>query len=174
MNLNSDGSFDFTGPGGTWGSERFWYSACDASNIGVEAEVLLIQNIPPVVIFDEYIVNADTMLTVAAPGVLANDTDSNGDTMVVSLVTDAVNGTLNLNADGSFTYDPTPGYRGLDTFTYSVFDGWDSNEVTVALTVVNTPPTVGGDEYETTRDVMLSVAAPGVLVSCRELDVSRS
>ena len=57
------------------------------------------------------------------PGVLANDTDVDGDALTASLVTQPAHGTLSLNADGSFTYTPDANYNGADTFTYAANDG---------------------------------------------------
>ncbi len=96
-------------------------------------------NDPPVAVADSYNMNQDTTLNVAAPGVLANDSDSNGDSLTATLVSDVSNGTLVLNADGSFTYEPVPGFIGDDTFTYNASDGTDdSNTVTVTIHVADT------------------------------------
>ena len=58
----------------------------------------------------------------AAPGILANDTDPNGDALTAVLVTNPSHGTLTLNANGSFTYTPTAGYTGPDSFVYRARD----------------------------------------------------
>jgi hypothetical protein len=77
-----------------------------------------------------------TELKVAAPGVLANDSAPDGDPLTDTLVKGPAHGTLTLNPDGSFTYDPAAGYTGTDTFTYQDSDGTDtSNVATVTLTV---------------------------------------
>jgi hypothetical protein len=48
-------------------------------------------------------------------------------------------GTMTLNADGSFDYTPTAGYKGSDSFTYVANDGLlDSVAATVSL-MVNAP-----------------------------------
>ena len=66
----------------------------------------------------------DTALTVAAAsGVLANDSDPDGDTLSAVLVTGPAHGTLILNAAGSFTYTPAANFNGADTFTYKANDG---------------------------------------------------
>jgi hypothetical protein len=73
---------------------------------------------------------------VAAPGVLANDVDPNGLPLTAVLRRRASHGTVALRADGSFTYTPTAGYEGPDTFTYKASNGWvDSAETTVSLYV---------------------------------------
>ena len=65
-------------------------------------------------------------------GVLDNDTDVDGDTLTAVLVAGPTNGTVTLNADGSFTYTPTGNFTGTDTFTYNANDGaLDSNTATV-------------------------------------------
>jgi len=70
---------------------------------------------------------------------LANDNDLDGDTLTVNTtpIVNVTNGTLVLNADGSFTYTPNSGFSGLDTFTYQITDGnGGSAQGTVTLTVV--------------------------------------
>jgi hypothetical protein len=62
-------------------------------------------------------------LLVAAPGVLGNDSDADGDPLGAQLVTGPAHGTLALNADGSFRYTPARAYFGPDTFVYRASDG---------------------------------------------------
>ncbi|HSG24548.1 MAG TPA: S8 family serine peptidase, partial [Anaerolineales bacterium] len=81
-------------------------------------------NDPPTAVDDSgYTTNEDTLLSVAAPGVLLNDSDLNGDALTASLVTGPSNGTLTLNSDGSFTYTPDSNFNGSDSFTYQANDG---------------------------------------------------
>ena len=75
------------------------------------------QSTPPVADDDTFNAPTDT-LTVEAPGVLANDSDADGDSLIAVLVTEPSNGMLTLNRDGSFTYTPNAGFIGTDTFTY--------------------------------------------------------
>ena len=63
------------------------------------------------------------MLTVAAPGVLGNDADPDGDPLTAVLVTGPSHGTLTLNANGSFTYTPAADFTGSDSFSYRASDG---------------------------------------------------
>jgi hypothetical protein len=73
--------------------------------------------------------------------VLANDSDGAGDPLTASLVKGPSNGTLTLNADGSFTYTPATGFTGTDTFTYIASNGIiKSNVATVTITVVAPTP----------------------------------
>ena len=103
---------------------------------------------PPVANNDAYNATEDTQLTVAAPGVLSNDTDPENDALTAVLVTGPSHGTLTLNANGSFTYTGASNYNGTDTFTYKANDGSSSstNAATVTITIapVNDAPTAVG------------------------------
>ena len=99
-------------------------------------------NDPPVASDDSYSVKQAESLTVAAPGVMANDHDVDSTSLTVVLVTGPAHGSLKLNADGSFTYTPAGVFYGTDGFTYQIHDGIAAgNLATVKLTVIQT---VGG------------------------------
>jgi VCBS repeat-containing protein len=122
----------------------------DGSDIGA-FELQELVNQAPVASDDAHSTNEDKALNVAAPGVLANDTDADGDTLSAVLVSGPNHGSLNLSADGSFVYTPAPNYNGTDSFTYKANDGsLRSQEATVRLTVnpVNDAPsfTKGADQ----------------------------
>nr|WP_325315620.1 Ig-like domain-containing protein [Microcoleus sp. PH2017_28_MFU_U_A] len=58
-----------------------------------------------------------------APGVLGNDSDPDGDILTAKVLSNPINGKVNFNTDGSFSYIPNPGFAGTDNFSYSVSDG---------------------------------------------------
>jgi hypothetical protein len=100
----------------------------------------------PVANLDAYLVDEDTTLSVdPLSGVLANDTDADGNTLSAVLVTlPAQSSSFTFNADGSFIYAPVANFSGTDSFTYKANDGTlDSEVVAVTITVaaVNDPPT---------------------------------
>jgi VCBS repeat-containing protein len=97
-------------------------------------------NDPPVAGNDSYSLDEDTSLTIAAPGVLGNDTDVESDPLTAVLNTDVSYGTLVLNANGSFTYTPANNFNGTDTFTYHANDGMDDSNVATVMIVVNPVP----------------------------------
>jgi VCBS repeat-containing protein len=108
-------------------------------------------NVPPVALPDTAATNEDTAVTVAAPGVLGNDTDLNGDSLSAAIATNPSHGTVQLNTNGGFTYTPAADYNGSDSFTYRASDGTaQSLPATVSITVqpVNDPPVAnaGGDQ----------------------------
>jgi hypothetical protein len=120
----------------------------------------------PVAVADGFTIAADGALVVEAAGVLANDFDSDGDSLAAVLASNVSHGTLTLNLDGSFTYTPSPGYSGPDSFTYKANDGTaDSNVVTVSIVVepASVAPVADDDSYTTALATVLEVAGPGVL-----------
>jgi adhesin/invasin len=91
---------------------------------------------PPIAQNDNYATTAGVALTVnAADGVLANDSDPDGDSMTASLVSGPANGTLDFNSDGSFVYTSSPTFFGSVTFTYQVSAGGVTDTATVTIIV---------------------------------------
>jgi uncharacterized repeat protein (TIGR03803 family) len=98
----------------------------------------------PVAVGDSFSLDQNSTLTIPAPGVLSNDTDTDGDALTVTVVSGPSHGSVTLNADGSFTYIPATNYVGSDSFTYRASDGIaTSNIATVSITVFATAPAVG-------------------------------
>jgi Bacterial cadherin-like domain len=113
---------------------------------------------------DAYSVVHDRVLSVAAPGLLANDA---GLLPAAAKLTNPAHGTATVNANGSFTYRPSAGFVGSDSFTYEArvlnLGILVTDPATVRLTVTNARPTANDDGYAATTGVSLTVAAPGVL-----------
>ena len=146
--LNPDGSFSYAPDANFNGLDYFTYKASDGPVESSPAKVTITVsavNDPPVAVADSYGTDEDAALA-GLPGVLANDTDVDGDTALTAvLVSGPSHGALALNADGAFTYTPVPDFSGADSFTYRAFDGVAyGNEVPVAITVreVNDAPTI--------------------------------
>ncbi|MFW9968042.1 MAG: Ig-like domain-containing protein, partial [Candidatus Thorarchaeota archaeon] len=119
---------------------------------------------------DSYTTDEDVLLDVSAPGVLANDI---GDGITAILEAGPLAGSLTLNGDGSFEYIPVPDFNGVDTFIYSVSDGFEeSNNATVTITVnaVNDAPVGVDDGYTIDEDTSLDLAAPGILENDYDVD----
>lgn len=112
---------------------------------------------------DAYSVDEDHTLEVgAAQGVLANDRGWGN--LAAGLEGEVGHGTLNLEADGSFTYTPHLNYNGGDSFTYRASDGLFSSsiaKVTVTVNPVNDPPAAKDDAADTLEDTPRTVAVLG-------------
>src|SRR5690606_21403635 len=103
-------------------------------------------NTPPMAVNDLITVLEDTPIT---GNVLANDSDVEGNALVASLITAPSNGTVVLNADGSFTYTPNSNYHGLDSLQYQVCDNGtpsrcDTAWVLLTIDAVNDAPIIIG------------------------------
>src|SRR5215211_5119966 len=163
------------------GPDSFTFKVNDGTTESAPATVPITVssvNDVPVAVADSYSTNEDTPKSVAAPGVLANDTDADNDTLHATLVGGPTHASsFTLNSDGSFDYTPTANYNGSDSFTYKANDGTaDSNVATVTLTInsVNDAPVANNDSYSTNEDTPLSIASPGVLANDTDVDSSLS
>ena len=129
-------------------------------------------NTPPTAADDFYTVEANGSLVISlSNGVLANDNDPDGDPLSIceeprgdhEVLLAPRNGTVVMNADGSFTYTPNEGFVGTDSFYYCIEDRWACCEGKVTITVtggetqalgfvVNGDAAVGAEPH--TYDVM--------------------
>lgn len=155
LNNNNDGTVIYTPDLNYFGPDSFTYNIQDVdgfiSNDGTVSINISAVNDLPVATPDSYVATADSVLNVVAPGVLVNDTDVDGDALTAVLEDPASNGTVILNADGSFSYTPNAGFSGPDSFNYSANDGSGiGNIVTVSInvTATNNAP-VAVDDYAT-------------------------
>jgi predicted metalloprotease len=94
-------------------------------------------NLPPTAGNDAYTTpGAGQGLSVPTPGVLSNDTDPDGPQPLVARNASAPSqGSVSLNSDGSFTYTPTLGATGTDSFTYEAYDGALATTATVTISI---------------------------------------
>jgi hypothetical protein len=132
LSLQSNGGYTYSPAAGYVGSDQFRYQL---TGLGTAATVsITVTNSAPVPKPDAYTWAGGT-LVVAAPGVLANDTDADGDALTAERVS-GITGSLNLDPNGGFQYTPGGGFSGTATFTYRVWDGvvW-SGTTTVSLTL---------------------------------------
>lgn len=99
-------------------------------------------NKPPDATQDSYSTDEDVDLIVAAPGVLVNDSDAEGDPMTAILIDAPTHGTLQLEPSGAFRYSPDPDFTGTDGFTYFATDGSPSAPTPVRISVdpIQDPP----------------------------------
>jgi hypothetical protein len=97
-------------------------------------------NDPPGATADAYEATSGTTLEIAAPGVLGNDRDIDGDELTAQVVSDPGHGTLSMLAAGGFSYTPDVAYVGPDSFSYRASDGVEFSPTrVVSITVVAAP-----------------------------------
>jgi hypothetical protein len=173
LSLRPDGSFTYLPQRDFHGSDGFTYEARDGRGGAARASASVTVrplNDAPVAVADAYSIGRDATLAVAAPGVLGNDRDVDGDALAALLVSGPAHGTLALAPDGGFTYTPQAGFTGDDGFTYRAIDVSGANSVAVVAllvtgTPVNQPPVAADDAYSVVAGNVLSVGAPGVLAN---------
>ncbi len=138
LDLNGNGSFTYTSNTSYLGPDTFRYRV-DGGLLGLSNTATVTINVTndaPIARPDAYSAVADVEKSIAAPGVLGNDDDADGDDMTIDVVQEPAHGNLNERDDGSFRYKADDGFGGTDTWRYRVTDGlaW-SNTVTVTMTV---------------------------------------
>ncbi len=87
---------------------------------------------------DIYSTQAGTPLTVAGPGVLANDGTGLGTNLTAQVASAPANGSVTVNGNGGFTYTPASGFVGTDSFTYTATND-QTNSATATVTIVVSP-----------------------------------
>ena len=150
LQFEPDGAFTFT-PAQNWhGQTTFTYSlrvegggdcsgpADSEATVTITVEPV---NDAPTAVADSFLALPNRTLNVNAPGVLLNDSDIDGDTLTATKVTNPAHGIAILAADGSFSYTPSAGYVGPDTFSYRASDGTDVSAARVVSLTVSAVPT---------------------------------
>ncbi len=107
----------------------------------------------PVAIDDSYSTVGNVSIAVpVGSGLMLNDVNLNGTPMTVTSIDDmGTMGDVTFNANGSFTFNPDPGFEGTTTFTYTVDNGYMTSTGTVTMTVtgmiwfINASAPAGGD-----------------------------
>ena len=135
--VNGDNSITYQPLANIFGSDTFTYTVVDGnggSDTAVVSVTIAAVNDAPVAVDDSAFMDAGTAVTIT---VLANDSDIDGDPLTVVTATQPVNGVVALNLDNSVTYTPTAGFRGSDSFNYTISDGTGGTDT--ATVFVSTP-----------------------------------
>ncbi len=159
VNINSDGSFDYTPNAGYVGPDSFSFVANDGNSDGPEAtiSIMVLSQIPV----------ADTQSFSTIQGTAHNGTltgsDADGDTLTYLQGTVvAQHGVVVINLDGTFTYTPDSDYDGPDSFSFKTNDGTsDSSEALVTITVTNQIPVADIQSFNTDEDTLYNGTLTG-------------
>ena len=150
--LAADGSFTYTPNQYFNGTDLFTYTASDingVSNVATVSITVTPVNNAPTALADAYTAPQGGTLSVAAPGVLGNDSDVDGDTLTATALTAPPAGSvLTLNQNGSFDYTPAGLADAIETFDYQACDpSLECATATVTITVGAPPANIAPIAY---------------------------
>lgn len=161
--LSANGLIFYTPTTNFSGSDPFEYTISDGNGGNDTATVVVtvnFVNVPPVANEDSLSVDEGD---VASIDVIANDTDADGDTLVVVELIQPNNGIAVIVSDSTIRYTPNANFNGFDTFRYQVSDGETESwaQVNVNVGAVNDLPVAVDDTIGTTENnaVVIGVTA---------------
>ena len=176
--INGGTSVTYTPTGNFSGQDSFTYTLSDGQG-GTDTASVLVQvsgvNDPPSAVNDSVSTDEDVPVTVS---VLANDSDPDGDELVLSSVTQGQNGWVSIAEAGlAARYIPNDNFHGTDSFTYTISDGQggaDTAAVTVTIHAVNDRPDARDDQATALQreSVVLDVLSNDVDVDEDDLSVT--
>lgn len=141
------------------GTDVFTYTINDGTGGQDTALVTLTVNPvndAPVANDDSGVTDEDTAVLI---NVLSNDSDVDGDSLIVDSVTQGSNGTVTNNGS-DVTYTPDANFNGSDVFTYNVSDGNDGLDtavVSVTIQAVNDAPVANDDAAMTDENTAVTI-----------------
>lgn len=138
VTVNTNGSFKYIPTAGFVGADTFSFTLVDAEGLTDTGTITITVTNPdlPVGVNDEFQTRKNHTLNVDAPGLLENDTTLTGSLSTIPETKSTSHGNVTIGTDGSFTYMPTSGYVGNDTFVYTVDNGVDSDTAIATIHVL--------------------------------------
>ena len=151
VTISIDGSYIYIPNGGFTGTDSFEYSVCDngtpkecaTATVTITVNSISI-NRNPIAINDTATINEGSYAT---GNLLANDSDPDGDSLIISTMPVSVpsNGSVTISFDGTYIYTPEEGFTGTDSFEYSVCDNGTPTECATALVTIIVTKGPAGD-----------------------------
>lgn len=163
--INADGNIEFTPDVEFSGIASFDYTVFDGFESDMASIEIAVNSVNDAPTAGNDIIatsiDEDTSITVLASELLANDTDIEGDSFSIIDV-DSNDGTARLNEFGIIEFTPNSNFNGLASFNYTVSDGKDTSNGSVAVTVnpVNDVPTL----IKPIPDIYISSLAPKSII----------
>lgn len=151
---------------------QFTYVLADDREGSVTGTVELTLNRAPRANDDAFTVLEDGVLTFPLADLLGNDSDADGDPLVITWTGNAQNGTLQV-VDGTVTFTPTTDFSGEAGFDYRVADGqggFDIGRVAITVVPTNRAPVAGADSFVTLEDTPIVVAVADLLANDSDAD----
>lgn len=164
LSLAADGEFTYSHNGTETITDSFVYELSDGSNTATETvfiTIIPVSDVPPVVAGENATAVEGGSISAAAGGVtslLANDSTNEPNETLVVITTGVIattNGSVTLNADGTFTYTHDGSETTSDFFDYTVGDsagGSAGARVNISITPVDDPAAITRKLYSVDRN----------------------
>ncbi|MCX7248251.1 MAG: VCBS domain-containing protein, partial [Burkholderiales bacterium] len=140
VTANANGTFTITPTANFNGAVTLSYNVIDGHGGSVAAAqsyTLAAVNDAPVAVVDSVSTHEDTATAGLAATLIANDSDADGDTLTITAVANATNGSIALNG-GNPIFTPTANFSGPASFSYTISDGHGGTATATAT--VNVAP----------------------------------
>ena len=161
VTVNPDGTISYTPNPNFNGTDTITYTITDPD--GNTATSTVTVTVTPV--NDSPEANPDTgttpFNTAVTFGVLANDTDVDGDTLTIQGIPTSPNGTVAVNPDGTLTFTPTTGFTGAAVVTYTIVDEEGLTDTTTWTITVGDAPDRDGIVFGTAGGDLIDVNYTG-------------
>jgi len=165
VELSESGEFTYTPRADFNGADAFSYQVINElgmTDTGIVEITIDAVNDAPIALNNTYNITTNGTLSVAAPGLLSNDSDIDLDTLSVDTTPVSLPsmGTLTLAVDGSFEYVGSANMQGADSFQYRIVDSQGAEaiaSVTINALDQNSPPIATNDSYNVDEDTTLVV-----------------
>ena len=155
------------------GTASFQYTVTDGTVTAAATVMIDVggANDAPVAADDTAAAQEDTPLAIAGTALVANDTDPEAQTLTVTAVANAANGTVAL-AGGTVTFTPAADYSGPASFDYTVSDGAasDTGHVTIDVAPVDDAPVANDDTSTTPEDTALQLTSSALTANDTDVD----
>jgi VCBS repeat-containing protein len=152
--VNPNGSFTYSPEQNYHGADTLFLSVCDADG-ACTPDFIYFQISPlndwPVALDDEFFGYEDEDLT----GSLTNDFDVDGDALTYSVISAGQGGSIDINPDGTFLFDPNPNFSGFSYTTYQVCDqnnACDQATLILEIIEINDDPIINPDNFSGSED----------------------
>ena len=156
---NNDGTYTFTPNANFNGTVNLTYDVTDGTaTLTGQTQTFSVTpvNDAPVAVDDTATTRKNTAITLTTTALLANDTDAENNSLSISAVANATNGTVVLNdngtptnfSDDTVTFTPNNNFSGNANFEYTVSDGNGGTDI--GLVTVAVGQNIDGTNYPET------------------------
>lgn len=149
----SDGSFTYVAERDFIGFDRLTYTIRDAFGGSSVGHVLVVIDAPPNQpprVVDHVLVTEEGIDVGLDP--IAGLEDPDGDPLVARVGEQPLHGFAQQTTDGTIFYVPDRGFVGTDSYTYTVFDGYQTVEAKVTITVGPSTRPIAVDDEVSVRE----------------------